>query len=92
MNKKFKYGNEIKFHLNDGWRSPLFTKQEKIVIGYLLNGLTLSEISIKTVKSIKTISAQKRSVYSKLEVKNDIELIKKMIELQIVSIVSVTEC
>lgn len=54
------------------------TKQELVVLSYLLKGVTPSDISKKLNRSQKTISAQKISLYRKLKVRNDLTLFRDM--------------
>ncbi|EDV9508665.1 response regulator transcription factor [Salmonella enterica subsp. enterica] len=73
------------FRLNLSYDGVSLTKQEFVVIRYLLRGMTLTDISVKTKKSIKTISSQKRSAYKKLEANSDIDLLRRLLELNIIS-------
>ncbi|EEE9969087.1 hypothetical protein DJ253_17310 [Salmonella enterica subsp. enterica serovar Nigeria] len=73
------------FRLNLNYDGVSLTKQELVVIRYLLRGMTLTDISVKTQKSIKTISSQKRSAYKKLAANSDIDLLRRLLELNIIS-------
>ncbi|EEH8383401.1 response regulator transcription factor [Salmonella enterica subsp. enterica serovar Montevideo] len=48
------------------------TKEEQNLCGLLLQGRTISDIAQFRNRSIKTISTQKKRLYQKLGVKNDI--------------------
>lgn len=48
---------------------------EMQVLRHVANGLTLSRLSKICLRSIKTLSAQKRSAYSKIGISTDVELV-----------------
>ncbi|MFT2793441.1 helix-turn-helix transcriptional regulator [Serratia sp. T13T92] len=54
------------------------SEQELIIGRFIIMGFSVSTIAIKRMKSVKTISTQKRSIYRKLAVRNDIEFIMKL--------------
>lgn len=54
--------------------NKLLSPREKIVIHYLCCGMTVSQISIKLNRSIKTVSTQKRSAMRKLGINSDSEI------------------
>lgn len=54
------------------------TKQELVVLSFLLKGVTASDISKRLNKSTKTVSAQKASLYRKLGVRNDLTLFRDL--------------
>lgn len=81
MHKKI----EIEFKLIDEAKSILTIKEIE-VLTYILQGLSVSEISKLRWRSIKTISTQKRSAYEKLDIKADALLIKELLERNLVKI------
>ena len=50
--------------------------REREVLRCLLQGMSVSQISVKFVRSIKTISSQKQSAFRKLSVGSDQDLFK----------------
>ncbi|MGP3590247.1 helix-turn-helix transcriptional regulator [Vagococcus sp. WN89Y] len=58
---------------------PHLSKSELTVLYYLLWGMTVSEISILKKKKAQTISIQKKKLYSKLGVLNDLTLYRDLI-------------
>lgn len=64
----------------------LLTKKEVIIITYLLNGKTVTDIAKLTNRDVRTISTQKNNAYKKLGVKNDISLLATLLENSYVAI------
>lgn len=58
---------------------PHLSKSELTVLYYLLWGMTVSEISTLKKKKAQTISIQKKKLYSKLGVLNDLTLYRDLI-------------
>lgn len=54
----------------------ILSPREREVLRCCLEGLTLTQISEKFSRSIKTVSAQKRAAYRKLGIQNDCQLFK----------------
>lgn len=54
----------------------ILSPRERDVLRCCLEGLTLTQISEKFSRSIKTVSAQKRAAYRKLGIQNDCQLFK----------------
>ncbi|MGL4907426.1 MAG: LuxR C-terminal-related transcriptional regulator, partial [Plesiomonas sp.] len=50
------------------------TPKEREVLRCYINGMTVSEISLKFSRSVKTISAQKQSARRKLNIESDRDL------------------
>lgn len=65
---------------DDGQRPTLeisaLTPREIEVLRCCLQGLSLTEVAAKFVRSVKTVSTQKQSAYRKLGIRNDNELFK----------------
>lgn len=55
---------------------PILSPKEREVLRCCLDGMSVSQISRKFLKSMKTISGQKQSAYRKLGVRTDAELFK----------------
>jgi DNA-binding NarL/FixJ family response regulator len=62
------------------------TNKEKDIFRMLAEGKTVKEIAYETGKSIKTVENQRLSIYNKLNIKNENELIKIAIYIQIIDI------
>ncbi|CAI1074428.1 response regulator transcription factor [Serratia quinivorans] len=58
------------------------TPREAEIVRMFTNGMTVTDISIKTNRSLKTISTQKKNAMKKLGAKNDIELLVMMGKLK----------
>ncbi len=55
---------------------PTLSPREREVLRCCLDGMSVSQISRKFLKSTKTISGQKQSAYRKLGIRTDVELFK----------------
>lgn len=62
------------------------TNKEKDIFRMLAEGKTVKEIAYETGKSIKTVENQRLSIYNKLNIKNENELIKIAIYIQTIDI------
>lgn len=71
--------NSISEHLINFNEKVKLSHQEKVVIDYLMNGITNKQISAKMNLSEKTVSAYKKRALSKLNVKSIVELCNKNI-------------
>lgn len=60
---------------------PKLSRREKEVLMLFVSGMTVSEISKKLFRSIKTISTHKVSVMQKLGIEKDVDLIRYGIEM-----------
>ena len=79
---------QISFMLSENAPLPTFEEQkflfnkfglspcEHEVLRYCLSGLSVTQISKKFSRSVKTISAQKRAAFRKLGVRNDMDLFR----------------
>lgn len=77
--------NGVTFSSNHGCDDVYFSNQESIVIDSLLKGLALKDISLKTSKSIKTVSSQ-NGVHIKINVSSNIGLLIQLINLKVIFI------
>lgn len=68
------------FTLSLDLRRSTLTTKEKEVISLLLAGHDVTSIGRLKKRSVKTVSAQKRSAYKKLGVKSDISLFPGLIK------------
>ncbi|MFZ4832308.1 LuxR C-terminal-related transcriptional regulator [Rouxiella sp. Mn2063] len=55
----------------------ILTHKERMILDYILQGYSVSKIAKLVVKSVKTVSAQKLSLMSKLGVSSEVELFAK---------------
>lgn len=62
---------------------PFLTNKEKIVINYLMEGLSSKEIADKLDVSPRTVETHRGNVLNKFGLKNTAELIKKIVEQKI---------
>lgn len=60
---------------------PKLSRREKEVLMLFISGMTVSEISRKLYRSIKTVSTHKISVMNKLGIRKDVDLIRYGIEM-----------
>ncbi|WP_242405279.1 DNA-binding response regulator [Cupriavidus taiwanensis] len=58
---------------HDDW-AELLTTRESEVLRLYLSGLSVTEIAVRTGRTVKTISTQKQSVMRKIGADNDVEL------------------
>lgn len=63
--------------------SALLSSRERDVLRLFAKGLTVTQIAGESVKSVKTISAQKRNAYRKLGLKNDLDFFKQLATLNL---------
>lgn len=76
-NNKYHVASAICEHLINFNDNIKLSHQEKIVIDYLMDGITNKQISVKMNLSEKTVSAYKKRALSKLNVKSIVELCNK---------------
>jgi DNA-binding NarL/FixJ family response regulator len=62
--------------------ASLLSPREQEVLRCCLDGMSVTQISRKFLRSIKTISGQKRSAYRKLGIHNDSELFRLQSSLE----------
>ncbi|EIK62041.1 response regulator transcription factor [Pseudomonas lactis] len=63
--------------------SAMLSSRERDVLRLFAKGLTVTQIASNSVKSVKTISAQKRNAYRKLGLKNDLDFFKRLASLDL---------
>ncbi|WDG45262.1 response regulator transcription factor [Pseudomonas chlororaphis] len=63
--------------------SAVLSSRERDVLRLFAKGLTVTQIASGSVKSVKTISAQKRNAYRKLGLKNDLDFFKQLASLNL---------
>ncbi|EKP5434592.1 helix-turn-helix transcriptional regulator [Salmonella enterica] len=81
MQRKFS-----KFNVNlEADKAINLTISERYILSLLLKGMTVSEIAARRKRSIKTISTQKRTLYSKFGAKNDVQLLAALIARNVLS-------
>ncbi len=64
---------------NKSWESYSLSKKEKLVAGYLIEGMTNKEIAKNMKLTEKTIKAHLTHIYIKLSCRNRTEAITKLI-------------
>ncbi len=62
-------------------KAPDLSEREKEVLMLFISGMTVSEISKKLYRSVKTVSTHKIAVMSKLGIRKDVDLIRYGIEM-----------
>lgn len=62
------------------WVSEVLSKNEYLVLEFLLIGINVKTISSIQRKNIKTISSQKMSIYRKLSIISDTTLYRDLLE------------
>ncbi|BFT83977.1 hypothetical protein ACTZGH_22435 [Enterobacter ludwigii] len=71
------------------WLAEILTPGEYIVLGFLLNGKSLTAIASLRKRNVKTISTQKISLYRKLKIVNDLLLYKTLLERDAITLTQV---
>ncbi|MCX8083846.1 MAG: response regulator transcription factor [Calditerrivibrio sp.] len=64
----------------------MLTPAEKEIFKMLAEGKTAKEIALDTGKSVKTVENQKTSIFNKLGLKNETDLVRLAIRLKIISL------
>ena len=59
---------------DDGDWAELLTRRESEVLRLYLSGMSVTEIAVRSGRTVKTISTQKQSVMRKIGAENDVEL------------------
>ncbi|HAX5205032.1 TPA: helix-turn-helix transcriptional regulator [Escherichia coli] len=62
-------GHDLTAHL---WICQALTASERCVLELLVKGYTVTQISERRFRSVKTVSIQKHQVYKKLGIRNDV--------------------
>jgi DNA-binding NarL/FixJ family response regulator len=76
----FEAGKIYKSTLEKQSDLPIISKREKEVLQLVADGLTNSEISKQLFISIDTVDTHRKNLYTKLQVKNTAQLIRKALE------------
>jgi DNA-binding NarL/FixJ family response regulator len=80
----FETGKELQASLQENNEVPLLTKREKEILAHIANGLTNLQIAETLFLSIDTINSHRKSLHSKLNVKNTAMLIRYAVEHKLV--------
>ncbi len=70
--------------MHDQKRIPQLTKKEKIVLGFIADGLTNKEIAVKLKIGEETIKSHRKNIMNKFDIHNTAELVRFAIEHQLV--------
>jgi DNA-binding NarL/FixJ family response regulator len=76
----FEAGQALKSSTMKNPDHPVLTKREKEVLGLILEGLTNIKIAEKLFISIDTVDSHRKNLYSKLNVKNTVMLMRYAME------------
>jgi DNA-binding NarL/FixJ family response regulator len=80
----FETGKELQASVEENESTPLLTKREKEILAHIANGLTNLQIAETLFLSIDTINSHRKSLHSKLNVKNTAMLIRYAVEHKLV--------
>jgi DNA-binding NarL/FixJ family response regulator len=80
----FETGKELQASIKENETIPLLTKREKEILCHIANGLTNLQIAETLFLSIDTINSHRKSLHSKLNVKNTAMLIRFAVEHKLV--------
>jgi DNA-binding NarL/FixJ family response regulator len=80
----FETGKELQASVEENESSPLLTKREKEILAHIANGLTNLQVAETLFLSIDTINTHRKSLHSKLHVKNTAMLIRYAVEHKLV--------
>lgn len=80
----FETGKELQANVEENQAIPLLTKREKEILAHIANGLTNLQIAETLFLSIDTINSHRKSLHSKLNVKNTAMLIRFAVEHKLV--------
>jgi DNA-binding NarL/FixJ family response regulator len=80
----FETGKEFQASIEENEFTPLLTKREKEILAHIANGLTNLQIAETLFLSIDTINSHRKSLHSKLSVKNTAMLIRYAVEHKLV--------
>jgi len=81
----FEAGQALKSALLSGPQQPLLTKREKEILLLITEGLTNIQIGEKLFISIDTVDTHRKNLYSKLNVKNTVMLMRYAIENNLIN-------
>jgi DNA-binding NarL/FixJ family response regulator len=80
----FETGKELQASVEENEASPLLTKREKEILCHIANGLTNLQIAETLFLSVDTINSHRKSLHTKLYVKNTAMLIRYAVEHKLV--------
>lgn len=80
----FETGKALTVNKDDTPEGPLLTKREKEILLHIANGLTNLEIAATLFLSVDTINSHRKSLHTKLNVKNTALLIRYAVENKLV--------
>jgi DNA-binding NarL/FixJ family response regulator len=80
----FETGKELQASVEENEATLLLTKREKEILAYIANGFTNLQIAGTLFLSIDTINSHRKSLHSKLNVKNTAMLIRYAVEHKLV--------
>jgi DNA-binding NarL/FixJ family response regulator len=80
----FETGKELQASVEKNETTPLLTKREKEILAHIANGFTNLQIAETLFLSIDTINSHRKSLHSKLNVKNTAMLIRYAVEHRLV--------
>jgi DNA-binding NarL/FixJ family response regulator len=81
----FEAGQALKAFSSKNSSQPLLTKREKEILGLITEGLTNTQIAEKLFISIDTVDSHRKNLYSKLNVKNTVMLMRYAIDNNLIS-------
>jgi DNA-binding NarL/FixJ family response regulator len=81
----FEAGQALKAFNSKNSEQPLLTKREREILGLITEGLTNTQIAEKLFISIDTVDSHRKNLYSKLNVKNTVMLMRYAIDNNLIS-------
>jgi DNA-binding NarL/FixJ family response regulator len=81
----FEAGQALKAFSSKNSDQPLLTKREREILGLITEGLTNTQIAGKLFISIDTVDSHRKNLYSKLNVKNTVMLMRYAIDNNLIS-------
>jgi len=81
----FEAGQALKALKSKNSEQPLLTKREKEILGLITEGLTNTQIAEKLFISIDTVDSHRKNLYSKLNVRNTVMLMRYAIDNNLIS-------
>ncbi|MES1216237.1 MAG: response regulator transcription factor [Bacteroidota bacterium] len=81
----YEAGQVLKSTTLNNSNQPVLTKREKEVLGLITEGFTNTQIAEKLFISIDTVDSHRKNLYSKLNVKNTVMLMRYAIENNMIS-------
>jgi len=81
----FEAGQALKALKSKNSEQPLLTKREKEILGLITEGLTNTQIAERLFISIDTVDSHRKNLYSKLNVRNTVMLMRYAIDNNLIS-------